>query len=121
MEPGGTYAATVWIRTESGTAQLYLEFWDAAGTRIDVVFDGASGSTWRTIRLERQAPAEAVTATVLLYGHREPGHTYFDDVELVRTDTSSALDPPSACRGGLDAPDAGMTERPIPGPPCRRV
>src|SRR5690606_7693855 len=51
IEPGATYVATAWIRTDSGIAQLYLEFWDAAGTRIDVVFDGASGSSWRTIQL----------------------------------------------------------------------
>lgn len=116
VEPGGTYAATVWIRTESGTAQLYLEFWDAAGTRIDVVFDGASGSTWRTIRLERQAPAEAVTATVLLYGHRaNRGTLYFDDVELVRTDTSSALDPAvRLSREVLTPRTPEWTERPDP-------
>lgn len=85
VEPGAVYRATAWIGTESGTAQLYLEFWDAAGTRIDVVFDGASASTWRAVTLERQAPEGAATATVLLYGHRSNrGVMYFDDIQLVR-------------------------------------
>lgn len=89
IQPGALYNASVWIRTEGGTAQLYLEFWDAGGTRIDVVFDGASGATWRSIRLERRAPADAVAATLLLYGHRgNVGVAHFDDAELVRVDES---------------------------------
>lgn len=117
VEPGGLYAATAWIRTESGTAQLYLEFWNAAGTRVDVVFDGASGSTWRTIHLERQAPNDAVTATVLLYGHRSNrGTLYFDDVELVRKDTSPAADPLTRLSRAVLTPRAPRwTERPDPG------
>lgn len=92
--PGTVYRATAWVRTESGTAQLYLEFWDAAGTRIDVVFGGASSDTWRAVTLERQAPEDAVTATVLLYGHRtNRGVSYFDDVELVRLGGSDGAAP----------------------------
>lgn len=116
IEPGETYAATVWVRTEGGTAQLYLEFWDAGGTRIDVVFAGASGSTWRAIYLERQAPAEAVTATVLLYGHRtNRGVLYFDEVELMRKHTSPAIDPVARLMREVLIPQAPRwTERPRP-------
>lgn len=87
------YFVEGWWRGEPGnSASIYLEFWDAAGKRIEAdeggVFSfGVSGTGERWVKREGSAiaPPGAVAATVLLYswsGAVTEG--WFDDVRLGR-------------------------------------
>ncbi|MEF3304676.1 FIMAH domain-containing protein [Paenibacillus sp. GYB003] len=81
VEPGKPYKASAYGYNESGSSQLYLEFWNAAGERIDVKIAGISGTQqWRGGEVIAEAPAGAAYATLLLY---QPvgnvGVAYFDD------------------------------------------
>lgn len=82
--PGHMYKASIYGRNESGTSQLYLEFWNAANTRIDVKIGTIpSGQQWQALNVIGEAPAGAAYATLLLYQHQSNvGAAYFDDAAL---------------------------------------
>jgi hypothetical protein len=82
--PGNLYKASVYGRNESGTSQLYLEFWNAANQRIDVkIATVPAGAQWNAVEIVAEAPAGAVGANVLLYQHQSNvGVAYFDDASL---------------------------------------
>ncbi|GIP33313.1 heparinase II/III family protein [Paenibacillus sp. J2TS4] len=83
--PGKTYRASVFGWNESGTSELYLEFWNEAGTRIGVSRAGVPGvQTWEQVSLVAEAPSNSAYATLLLYQHQNNvGTAYFDDAAFV--------------------------------------
>ncbi|RKN84524.1 glycoside hydrolase domain-containing protein [Paenibacillus ginsengarvi] len=85
ITPGIGYKASVYSYNESGSSQLYLEFWDRNNTRIAVKTTGQSvGGVWTRMEASLAAPAGAVTATVLMYqSASNKGVAYFDDASLV--------------------------------------
>ena len=85
VTPGDVCEAKVWFYSdENDTGSLYLEYWDASGTRIDhQSFYGASDGSWIQIGGDRTVPAGATSATVLLYSSTANlCDGYFDDVTL---------------------------------------
>lgn len=90
VTPGAQYAVLADVYLESGSAMLYLEFWDAQGKRIESALKTASASgTERAVQMvvENTAPAEAVTVTVLLYcSMTNAGVAYFDNIYLEKWD-----------------------------------
>lgn len=93
--PGETVTVSAWARRVDGSgASLYLEFRNAAGTRIGVHSTGVGAqSGWQRIRVAGTAPAGTVTTTVRIY-HDEAGRgtTDWDDVSL-RSSADAAYDP----------------------------
>ena len=85
VNAGETVTASAWAHRLSGDgAQLYLEFRDAAGSRIGV-FDTTvpAGSGWQKVKVTGTAPAGATTTSVRVYGNLAGvGQTRWDDVEL---------------------------------------
>jgi hypothetical protein len=83
-EPGREYEASVQVFVQEGAAQLYLEFWDKSGTRIQADFEGVlTLGEWVPITVKRTAPEQAVTLTLLLYAHKtNVGVAYYDMVGL---------------------------------------
>jgi hypothetical protein len=82
--PDNLYRASVQSHNESGTSQLYLEFWNSSNVRIDVkIATNSVVGSWNPISIEAYAPAGAVYATLLLYQHKgNIGITYFDQAEF---------------------------------------
>jgi len=66
--PGQLLEASAWMLVTAGSPELYLEFWNATGTRIRVVTaKAATSGDWQLVRLQGTAPAGTVRATVLVY------------------------------------------------------
>ncbi|MDF2815465.1 MAG: hypothetical protein K0Q81_1665, partial [Paenibacillus sp.] len=82
--PDNLYRASVQSHNESGTSQLYLEFWNSSNVRIDVkIATNSAVGSWNPISIEAYAPTGAVYATLLLYQHKgNIGITYFDQAEF---------------------------------------
>lgn len=94
--PGESLTAQAYVNPDSALdGSLYLEFWNASGTRVSAtsgaVASVGSAGTWTSLTVKGDAPPEAVTADVLFYSSlaESGGVTYWDDVTL----TGSA--PPS--------------------------
>ncbi|MDG0811245.1 carbohydrate binding domain-containing protein [Cohnella rhizosphaerae] len=87
VTPGQAYRATVYayVSATDGGPDLYLEFWDSAGARIKVDAKRANpAAEWQKMTIRQAAPANAVSATLLLNGNSAyAGTTYFDDASLV--------------------------------------
>jgi len=82
--PGRRYTATVQVFIEQGNSQLYLEFWNDAGTRIYYVTttENRTGE-WHTLTASAVAPEGATAITLLLYGNiPNTGVAYFDVATL---------------------------------------
>jgi hypothetical protein len=84
IDVGALYHASVYALVTSGAAQLYLEFWDAAQTRVGVHYaTSASTATWTQLTVEATAPANSVSATVMAYTPLgNVGSAYYDDALL---------------------------------------
>lgn len=86
VEAGTTYSASVWFQVERETLSIYLQFFDASGTRVGV----ASASTGVSAEFVKTgvsgtAPEGAVTGSVLLYSASTvQGAGYADQVEVKR-------------------------------------
>ncbi|MET0134350.1 MAG: carbohydrate binding domain-containing protein [Kibdelosporangium sp.] len=85
--PGETLTARAWAqRTDQNAGTLYLEYWRADGSRIDDATAGrdvAAVAGWQAVAVGATAPADAVTATVLVYSKQGAvGSTVWDDVTL---------------------------------------
>lgn len=85
VQPGSLYKAGVQVYQETGNAQLYLEFWNAADQRIGVqIGAGSSSGKWTPIEVTGEAPEGTAYATLLLYQHQaNVGVAYFDDASLI--------------------------------------
>lgn len=85
IQEGLEYEASVYAYIESGRADLYLEFWNEAGQRIDVKIQYSTlAKEWMELAVSGQAPPGAAYATLLLYlNGGNVGTVYFDQASLV--------------------------------------
>jgi hypothetical protein len=100
--PGEELTASVWTDRVAGQGGfLYLEFWNAAGTRVAAVSTAAGPAAgWQQVTARGVVPDDAVTATVLAYSDvAGQGTTVWDDATV-------ATLPPPARR----VPNAGFEE-----------
>lgn len=86
VTPDELYRASVHSYNESGTSQIYMEFWDATNNRIDVkIASNGNVGEWYKLMLDAYAPLDASYATILLYQHKTNiGVAYFDDAAFER-------------------------------------
>ncbi|MFW6598097.1 heparinase II/III domain-containing protein [Propionibacteriaceae bacterium Y2011] len=101
-EPAVVYSATAWTRRTSSRPYLYLEFWDAADTRIQTtqVSADVSHSDWQQLAARAGAPDAASHVTVLCYASvADIGDVFFDDVRLVRPPAEEVREFPLAASG----------------------
>ncbi|WP_298330960.1 hypothetical protein [Haloactinopolyspora sp.] len=107
VEEGTFYEGSIFALVETGSFVLYLEFWNAAGTRITTAtrtFGDVAG--WQQIRIRAQAPSGAVAATVLPYSaQNNTGSAVFDDagiatVEVTEPELFGTAALTGAVRGG---------------------
>ncbi|HCA47348.1 MAG TPA: hypothetical protein DEP45_08285, partial [Armatimonadetes bacterium] len=87
VEPGSAYWVRAWWLGDAGNnASVYIEYWDATGTRMQehVRSYGVSGTgRWSRLLTSSVAPEGAVAATVLLYSSSTvTTDGYFDAVEF---------------------------------------
>src|SRR5690606_19726476 len=90
VEEGTFYEGSIFALVETGSFVLYLEFWNAAGTRITTAtrtFGDVAG--WQQIRIRAQAPSGAVAATVLPYSaQNNTGSAVFDDAGIATVEVT---------------------------------
>ncbi|WP_306830231.1 carbohydrate binding domain-containing protein [Catenuloplanes nepalensis] len=103
--PGEEITASIWAQQTAAGAggSLYLEFWNAAGSRTTpvVAADAATSTAWQKLTAVGTVPEDAVTATVLAYtSWADNGVTYWDDAAV------AALPPPLR-----KVPNASFEER----------
>lgn len=84
VTPGQMYHASAYSYNQSGTSELYLEFWNSAKTRLSVsIVKNLTSNEWKAMETEAAVPADAAFATVLLYQNGPNlGTTYFDKTTL---------------------------------------
>ncbi|RAV09739.1 S-layer homology domain-containing protein [Paenibacillus contaminans] len=87
VEPGKEYRSSVMAFSEPGSfSEMYVQFYDKAGTRIepDVRIGGTyKTGSWEQIVIDAIAPANAVTAKLLMYMNTSNvGSVHFDKVEF---------------------------------------
>ncbi|WP_127585185.1 heparinase II/III domain-containing protein [Paenibacillus koleovorans] len=83
-----TYEAYASVYAESGTGQLYLEFWDSSNTRIGVQFATTKTTgDWEYVKVSGVAPAGTSTVSIMMYTSKtNVGVVYFDAVSMRRID-----------------------------------
>lgn len=84
---GESYRASGLVHVATGTAFLFVRFWDASNTLLDSKYSTVSTPTgvWTPISITATAPAGTVKASLLLYsGSTTITTAYFDDVSLSR-------------------------------------
>ncbi|MBE8520324.1 hypothetical protein ILP97_22980 [Amycolatopsis sp. H6(2020)] len=86
---GVRYTAYAQVWTESGAADLYLRFRDAAGQLLGSVTGGSvSGRKWNTATASGVAPAGTATVSALVYsGVGNVGTAYWDEVVIGKDTT----------------------------------
>ncbi|MFD0698091.1 carbohydrate binding domain-containing protein [Paenibacillus sp. GCM10027628] len=84
VTPGLKYEAEAFAYNESGSSNVFLEFWDGQNNNLLTVNVGLSTiKEWKPVRAVGIAPAGAVSASVRLYlGSANVGTTYFDDAKF---------------------------------------
>ncbi len=84
VTPGVNYQAKSNMYCKMGYGEIYLEFWNAAGSRIDVkTVTNSRTKEWREVSVEGIAPANAAYATLLYYQNSgNPGVIYVDDASI---------------------------------------
>lgn len=91
VQPGATYEASVMSYNVEGVSDLYLEFWNANNQRIDVGTKNQNLlNRWENMLIRREAPEQAVYATLLLYqSGQNIGTAYFDEAKFREIDTTA--------------------------------
>ncbi|HEX6684251.1 MAG TPA: hypothetical protein VF062_15715 [Candidatus Limnocylindrales bacterium] len=87
---GTRYAAFARVYVTSGRPDLYLRFYDSAGTLVGNQFTGFTGSlgTWTILRITGTAPIGTTRMSAMLYSAKTNiGVAYFDDVILTKAVT----------------------------------
>lgn len=86
--PYSTYEAYVSVYAESGSGQLYLEFWDSSNARIGVQIASTSTTgAWEYLKVSGQAPAGTATVSLMMYSSKtNVGASYYDAVSIRRID-----------------------------------
>jgi hypothetical protein len=109
---GHDYRARAKVTNGGG---LYLEFWDAHGTRIaNKSTKAPAGNQWTSLEVVLTAPVNAVSATVLVYSYiGSVGQAKFDNVDLrdLTTDAEAYED----FDGEMSADDMQLDYRPAEG------
>jgi len=84
IQPDQSYTASIRYYGVKGTPDLWLEFWNAAGARIEFRFEhGVKKNGWGTLEVQGTAPADAKYASILIYSTSpNAGTTYFDDAKI---------------------------------------
>lgn len=86
IEGGKTYEATVRVKVEdlkAGSFALYLEYWKGTERLLNQAASTSQVGEWLQLKVSAPAPAEATTATVLIYASSASvGVAYFDDATL---------------------------------------
>lgn len=110
------YTASVYSYNTAGHSDLYLEYWNEAGSRIAAKFSTNSAlNSWEEIRVSERAPDGATHATVLLYlAAGNTGVSYADDAHLAADvvdesliETFGTASPTAAIVGFTAAGDTG--------------
>jgi hypothetical protein len=86
--PYSTYETYVSVYAESGSGQVYLEFWDSSNTRIGVNFASTTTTgNWEYVKVSGQAPAGTATVSVMMYAPKtNVGASYYDAIFMRRID-----------------------------------
>ncbi len=95
ISDAGPYRVTAHLRNDdTGWGTIYLEFWDARGTRIaHHIVGGKSRNVWERITAEAAAPEGATHVTALLYSSGPAvGSAYFDAVTIERLEPTAGPD-----------------------------
>lgn len=82
---GTTYSASAMFQVENPSLSIYLQFFNAAGTRVSNVSAAVNptGGAWVKESVTASAPDDAVSASVLLYSASTVlGAGYIDDVKV---------------------------------------
>ncbi|MEN6645594.1 MAG: carbohydrate binding domain-containing protein [Armatimonadia bacterium] len=86
IEGGKTYEASVRTKVENlqaGGFACYLEYWNGTERLLNSAASTSQVGDWTDLKVSAQAPAEATTATILIYGSSASiGVAYFDDATL---------------------------------------
>jgi hypothetical protein len=87
-EAGKIYRAASYVFVLSGTANLYIEFWDADGTRLGPQSTkNTVRNEWEEIFVTKEAPAGTKFVSLILYSQQtNTGAHYFDDVTIMEID-----------------------------------
>lgn len=84
----GKYAAVARVFVASGSASLYLRFYNSAGTLVgnhSRNTGGPTGGSWATLSVDGTAPAGTTKVSVLIYSAgANIGTSYFDDVSITK-------------------------------------
>ncbi len=84
--PGGSYTASAWVRVaDKGHPGVYINFYDAAGSRIQNVHarTEASPEGWVLVKVIATAPEQTTNVSLSLYSFAGDQGTFdFDDVSL---------------------------------------
>lgn len=84
--PGKAYEASCWLNIselKAGGFALYLEYWCGTERVHNVAVSGSEVGAWKQLQVAAPAPANATTATVIIYSASATvGAAYFDDVTL---------------------------------------
>ena len=95
VRPGGEYLASAWVRTnDNGGPGIYINFYTAAGVRIQNSYSKAMAPTngWVQVTVTATAPAQAASVGIYLYSYLNDIGTFdFDDVSLVVNGGSEPL------------------------------
>jgi hypothetical protein len=87
VTPGEAYTASARYYLESGTLDLYLEFWDASNARIGVSSTTMSTlNSWQPISVTATAPTGTTYATVLIYSSQDGTCTGYADAVTFESD-----------------------------------
>ncbi|MEF3310626.1 carbohydrate binding domain-containing protein [Paenibacillus sp. GYB004] len=119
--PGKSYTAEARVRVDSGSAALYLRYYNAAGVQLDQVSkgQGATQGLWQAVTASMVAPPGAAKASIIVYSSSASvGVMYFDDVSLsdktmlqgTVTDAADAAPVPWANAYLYPAADTGLLE-----------
>lgn len=83
--PGKQYTASAMYYALEGKGSLYIEFWNASGTRLtNTAVQGQNLNTWEKLEVSLVAPADAVAVSTIVYiVSSNTGHHYWDDVQII--------------------------------------
>ncbi|MDF2668250.1 MAG: bacterial Ig-like protein [Paenibacillus sp.] len=87
VTPGQVFAASVYAYAETGTATLYLEYWDSSNQVIKTDIKSASDvNQWKKIEMETTAPTGALHLSLTVYSSiANVGTIYYDNASLRET------------------------------------
>lgn len=86
IKAGRTYEASCWVNItdlKAGGFALYLEYWTGTERVSNVAVSSSKVGEWLQLKVSAPAPANAQTATLLIYGASAAvGTAYYDDAAI---------------------------------------